>query len=135
MPPSETSRWSCTSSTRGRASPTEFAERAFDRFSRADEARRRSGSGLGLAIVEAIALAHGGQAGVSPGARTAVWISLPARPELAAAEGPAVAYFDSLSSADWSDCSSALSSAGAFAIAALQTAGPWVAAIHHGIGG
>ena len=61
--------------------PDGFAERAFDRFSRADEARRRSGSGLGLAIVEAIALAHGGQAGVSPGARTAVWISLPARPE------------------------------------------------------
>ena len=67
--------------------PDGFAERAFDRFSRADEARRRSGSGLGLAIVEAIALAHGGQAGVSPGARTEVWISLPARPELRRPKG------------------------------------------------
>jgi len=44
--------------------PEEFASSAFDRFSRADEARRRSGSGLGLAIVEAIARAHGGSAGV-----------------------------------------------------------------------
>ena len=58
--------------------PEEFAARAFDRFSRADEARRRSGSGLGLAIVEAIARAHGGAAGVS-GAD--VWISLPAGTE------------------------------------------------------
>ena len=57
------------------------------------------------------------------------------RPGAPAAEGPAVAYLTSLSSAGWSDCSSALSSADAFAIAALQTAGPWVAAIHHGIGG
>ena len=62
----------------GAGFPDGFAERAFDRFSRADEARRRSGSGLGLAIVEAIAHAHGGAAGVSSGARTEVWISLPA---------------------------------------------------------
>jgi heavy metal sensor kinase len=61
--------------------PDGFAERAFDRFSRADEARRRSGSGLGLAIVDAIAKAHGGSAGVSAGSRTEVWISLPAAPE------------------------------------------------------
>ena len=66
--------------------PDGFAERAFDRFSRADEARRRSGSGLVLAIVEAIALAHGGQAGVSPG-RTEVWISLPARRRLRRPKG------------------------------------------------
>jgi signal transduction histidine kinase len=59
--------------------PREFAARAFDRFSRADEARPRSGSGLGLAIVQAIAEAHGGSAGVSamPGVSD-VWISLPA---------------------------------------------------------
>jgi len=61
--------------------PDGFAERAFDRFSRADEARRRSGSGLGLAIVDAIAKAHGGAAGLSVGARTEVWIALPAGPE------------------------------------------------------
>jgi two-component system, OmpR family, sensor kinase len=61
--------------------PEGFADRAFDRFSRADEARSRSGSGLGLAIVEAIAKAHGGAAGLSVGSRTEVWVSLPAGPE------------------------------------------------------
>ena len=55
-----------------------FAPRAFDRFSRADEARPRPGSGLGLAIVQTIAAAHGGSAGVSPVPGEAdVWISLP----------------------------------------------------------
>ena len=39
----------------GRGFPAAFAARAFDRFSRADEARPRSGSGLGLAIVDTIA--------------------------------------------------------------------------------
>jgi heavy metal sensor kinase len=65
----------------GAGFPEGFAERAFDRFSRADEARSRSGSGLGLAIVDAIAKAHGGTAGLSVGSRTEVWISLPAGPE------------------------------------------------------
>jgi signal transduction histidine kinase len=62
----------------GRGFPEEFAARAFDRFSRADEARPRSGSGLGLAIVQTIARSHGGSAGVSPGPGADVWISLPA---------------------------------------------------------
>jgi signal transduction histidine kinase len=55
-----------------------FRERAFERFSRGDEARGRGGAGLGLAIVETIAIAHGGHAGISagPGA-TEVWIDLP----------------------------------------------------------
>jgi two-component system, OmpR family, sensor kinase len=66
----------------GRGFPPEFAGRAFDRFSRADEARPRSGSGLGLAIVNAIAQAHGGSAAVSPeGGKADVWIALPAGPE------------------------------------------------------
>jgi two-component system, OmpR family, sensor kinase len=55
--------------------PSDFAPRAFDRFSRADEARSRGGSGLGLAIVQTIASAHGGDAGVSG---SDAWVSLPA---------------------------------------------------------
>jgi signal transduction histidine kinase len=49
----------------GEGFPDAFVARAFDRFSRADDARRRSGSGLGLAIVHAIAVAHGGTASVT----------------------------------------------------------------------
>jgi signal transduction histidine kinase len=61
----------------GAGFPPEFAPRAFDRFSRADESRGRGGSGLGLAIVQAIAEAHGGSAGASNLAGGAdVWISL-----------------------------------------------------------
>jgi heavy metal sensor kinase len=59
--------------------PVEFVARAFDRFSRAADARRRSGSGLGLAIVRTIATAHDGDAAASNtqprGAD--VWLSLP----------------------------------------------------------
>jgi signal transduction histidine kinase len=59
--------------------PAGFAGRAFERFSRADEARARGGSGLGLAIVQAIASAHGGSAGVNAtGTGADVWISIPA---------------------------------------------------------
>jgi two-component system, OmpR family, sensor kinase len=55
-----------------------FRPRAFDRFSRADEARSGTGSGLGLSIVALIALAHGGTADVGNGdrRRTDVWLSL-----------------------------------------------------------
>ncbi len=58
--------------------PPGFAALAFDRFSRADDARGRSGTGLGLAIVDVIARAHGGEAGVSerPGGGADVWIAL-----------------------------------------------------------
>jgi signal transduction histidine kinase len=58
--------------------PAGFAEHAFDRFSRAEEARTRGGTGLGLAIVQAIARAHGGTTGI--GTRTGggadVWIAV-----------------------------------------------------------
>ena len=69
--------------------PDDFRTRAFDRFSRADEARGRGGgSGLGLSIVELVARAHGGSAGLSnsPSGGADVWISLP-RAETPGASG------------------------------------------------
>ena len=69
---------SCTCATRARASRPTSPPRAFDRFSRADEARGHGGSGLGLAIVSAIATAHGGTAQVASGNGHAdVWLTLP----------------------------------------------------------
>jgi signal transduction histidine kinase len=63
----------------GSGFPDDFRQRAFDRFSRADEARSRGGSGLGLSIVELVARAHGGQAGVTEDSSRGadVWIALP----------------------------------------------------------
>jgi signal transduction histidine kinase len=49
----------------GAGFPDDFSERAFERFSRADEGRTGGGAGLGLAIVQAIAKAHGGDARVN----------------------------------------------------------------------
>jgi two-component system OmpR family sensor kinase len=49
----------------GRGFPDEFLPRAFERFSRADEARTSGGAGLGLTIVDAVARAHGGRAAAS----------------------------------------------------------------------
>ena len=58
-----------------------FVERAFEPFSRADEARARAhgGAGLGLAIVRAVAEAHGGtvEAGDRPGGGASVTIRVP----------------------------------------------------------
>jgi signal transduction histidine kinase len=62
-------------SDEGSGFPDAFVERAFDRFSRADEAHSGGGAGLGLAIVEAIARAHGGTARVA--GRTGVTLDLP----------------------------------------------------------
>ncbi len=66
-------------SDHGAGFPLGFLGRAFDRFSRADEARGRGGTGLGLAIVSVIALAHGGSAHAQNrecgGAD--VWLALP----------------------------------------------------------
>ena len=63
----------------GSGLPTDFLPRAFERFSRADEARTEGGSGLGLAIVEAIAEAHGGTAAAANGPEGGadVWIEVP----------------------------------------------------------
>ena len=61
--------------------PPDFLDAAFERFTRADEARGRGGTGLGLAIVDAIARAHGGAAGARnrPTGGADVWISLAMR--------------------------------------------------------
>ena len=63
----------------GAGFPDEFLARAFDRFSRADEARSEGGSGLGLAIVALIVEAHGGEAGAAnrPGGGADAWLALP----------------------------------------------------------
>ena len=59
----------------------EQADRVFERFYRADQARRRKtgGAGLGLAIVRALVTAHGGATGVdtAPGDGAKFWITLP----------------------------------------------------------
>ena len=67
--------------------PPGFLDRAFDRFTRADESRTGGGSGLGLSIVALIAQAHGGSAGAvnRPDGGADVWLSLPRAP----AEKPA----------------------------------------------
>jgi len=65
----------------GHGFPPAFLPRAFDRFSRADDARSGEGTGLGLTIADAIAKAHGGSAHAtnleSGGAD--VWLALPGR--------------------------------------------------------
>jgi two-component system OmpR family sensor kinase len=63
----------------------EQAERVFERFYRADQARgrRTGGAGLGLAIVQALVMAHGGTVTVAsaPGQGTTFRITLPLAPE------------------------------------------------------
>jgi two-component system OmpR family sensor kinase len=59
--------------------PADFLPRAFERFSRADEARSGGAAGLGLTIVEAIARSHGGRVSAAnrPGGGAEVTISIP----------------------------------------------------------
>ncbi|HET9760481.1 MAG TPA: sensor histidine kinase, partial [Nocardioidaceae bacterium] len=57
--------------------PPEFRDRAFDRFTRAEQSRTTPGSGLGLALVRAVAEAHGGTAFVAGGPGGRVEMQLP----------------------------------------------------------
>jgi two-component system, OmpR family, sensor kinase len=77
----------------GEGFPEEFRARAFDRFSRADEARGRGGSGLGLSIVELVARAHGGEARLRnrPESGADVWLSLPLGRDIDPAREPSLA--------------------------------------------
>ncbi|MDP8930953.1 MAG: ATP-binding protein [Actinomycetota bacterium] len=61
--------------------PPDFLPQAFQRFTRAEQARGRGGTGLGLSIMEAIVRAHGGtaEAANKKGGGADVWISLPIR--------------------------------------------------------
>ena len=61
----------------------EQAERVFERFYRADQARTSGGTGLGLAIVAALVKAHDGAAWVrsQPGSGATFCIALPLAPE------------------------------------------------------
>jgi signal transduction histidine kinase len=69
----------------------EFLPHAFDRFTRADDARTGDGTGLGLAIVAALARRNGGRAIATndPAGGGAVALPLPAAPApVPAAERP-----------------------------------------------
>ena len=65
-------------SDEGSGFPDDFLPHAFERLSRADEARTSGGAGLGLAIVDAVARAHGGRAAASGATVTLV---VPLAPE------------------------------------------------------
>jgi two-component system OmpR family sensor kinase len=63
----------------------EQAQRVFERFYRADQARNRAsgGTGLGLAIVDGLVRAHGGTVSVrtAPGHGAAFQVKLPLSPD------------------------------------------------------
>jgi two-component system, OmpR family, sensor histidine kinase BaeS len=63
----------------GEGFPDDFADLAFDPFSRADAARERhaGGAGLGLAIVRELIQAHGGDVHISSGPGATVVVRLP----------------------------------------------------------
>jgi signal transduction histidine kinase len=70
-------------SDQGEGFAPEFADRAFERFTRGDRARIRDGTGLGLSIVRVIAEGHGGRAEIVPGPGATVRIWLPDAAETA----------------------------------------------------
>jgi signal transduction histidine kinase len=74
-------------SDEGEGIAPDFADRAFERFTRGDRARTRSGTGtgLGLSIVRAIAEAHGGEAAIAADRPATVRIWLPQASETTSA--------------------------------------------------
>ncbi|MBC7644733.1 MAG: HAMP domain-containing protein [Thermoleophilia bacterium] len=65
-------------SDEGGGFPEAFVERAFDRFSRADDSRSGRGAGLGLAIVRSITATLHGTCGISQTqGETVIWCRLP----------------------------------------------------------
>src|SRR5207248_8274285 len=77
----------------GPGMPPEQAQRVFERFYRADQARARQtgGAGLGLAIVSALVHAHGGTVAVEtePGRGATFRIAPPLAPEAQGTPAPA----------------------------------------------
>ena len=69
----------------GPGMPADQAQRVFERFYRADQARNRAsgGTGLGLAIVDGLVAAHGGTVSVrtAPGAGADFQVRLPLSPD------------------------------------------------------
>jgi two-component system OmpR family sensor kinase len=79
---------------------TDQANRVFERFYRADQARTRTtgGSGLGLSIVSSLMTAHGGVASVrtAPGRGATFRVTLPLAPEAQGGLPPEDDEFDEL---------------------------------------
>ncbi len=72
----------------GAGFPHDFVSVAFERFSRADQARATGGAGLGLAIVKAIVDAHDGSITLARGSRGGADVCI-ALPAATAADGAA----------------------------------------------
>jgi two-component system OmpR family sensor kinase len=86
VPPDPTRPWAvvCEVADEGPGLPPEQAERVFERFYRADQARGGDGgTGLGLAIVAALVAAHGGlvELNTEPGQGTTFRVILPLAPD------------------------------------------------------
>lgn len=74
-PQGEPDGWRLVVADNGPGVSDEFRQRAFERFSRADESRSAPGSGLGLSLVRAVAHLHGGEVlleDAAPGLRVTV---------------------------------------------------------------